>query len=344
MIGAEVACGVCKHLVCPACANDWSTCDQPWGRVFRLGTLSRLVDVDASGRFGLVTRWHGAMRLLDLRALRWIESDGLPALMRRKELRPRLASDGRMFQPDWSNISESEQDFRGIGVSGPGALQLLAPVPVPERATGMSLRRDLYWYVTREELVAILNTEEAAVGVVTYEPLPRKVIQCVYVDDARDLLVAASWGEIIVSRIIGEKLEQASYVKTTGDALWVAIAGPYLVAHIRNGPGRGITVWRVDERAPVGAVTLRIEDGVAIAAISRDGRYLAVGMTDQRVTVHGLDDGSVTTFEEHTDDVSLVRFVGDEQLLVTADDDNRVVIRPRTPAGYARPLLDSELT
>ena len=53
-LGAEVACGVCKHLVCPACANDWSTCDQPWGRVFRLGMTARLVDVDPSAKLGFI--------------------------------------------------------------------------------------------------------------------------------------------------------------------------------------------------------------------------------------------------------------------------------------------------
>jgi hypothetical protein len=38
-----------------------------------------------------------------------------------------------------------------------------------------------------------------------------------------------------------------------------------------------------------------------------------------------------------------VRFVGDDHLLISADTDNRVVMRPRTPAGYARALITIDI-
>jgi hypothetical protein len=362
-LGAVVACGVCKHLVCEACANDWSTCDQPWGRMFRLGNTARLVDVDPTARLALVSRWLGPMRYVDLRALRWVEDGEVPPLVRGRDLRPRLTSDGRMLQHAWVFGSEYTPPYRGLAVSAvaPKRTHLETRTPEPARGTGMSLRDDRYWYVTATEQVAIVRTAAAtlpgnattvAVGpidavarleVASYDPLPRKVIQCAFIDDARDLLVAASWGEIIVHRIVGDKLDQTCYLKTSGDVVWVAIAGPYLAAHVKGGPERGITVWKLDARLAITGVALRVEDKVAIAALSRDGRYLVVGLTDDLVRLHGLDDGSVTTFDEHTDDVSYVGFLGDDQLLVTADDDNRVIIRPRTSGGYAQALMETTL-
>ena len=365
-LGAEVACGVCKHLVCPACANDWSTCDQPWGRVFRLGMTARLVDVDPTAKLGLVSRWHGPMRYVDLRALRWIEGGDVPKLVRGRDLQPRLTSDGRLFQHDWNSayFDEYQPLYRGIAVSSSVSMRthVARGMPEPVRCAGMSLRDDRYWYVTSSESVAIVRTVPAsslphhaasvAVGpidaaasleVTEYQPLPRKVVQAAFFDDGRELLVSASWGEVMVHRILAEKLEPICYVKTTGDVLWVAIAGPYLAANVKQGPGRGITVWKLDANLAIASVVLRVVDKVGIAALSRDGRYLAVGMTNEQVLLHGLDDGSVTTFDEHTDDVSYVGFVGDDQLLVTADDDNRVILRPRTPTGYAGALMETEL-
>ena len=339
-LGAVVACGVCKHLVCEPCANDWSTCDQPWGRVFRLGMTGRLVDVDPTGKYGLVTRWRGRMRYVDLRALRWIEVDDVPSLHRR-ELRPRLASDGRLFQHEWQNV-EDQPAYRGLGVTSLTSRQTRTDpsTPYPARGTGMSLRDDRYWYVTSTEEVAVVRmASPIALTTALYNPLPRKVLQAVYVDAARDLIVSASWGEIMVQKIAGERLEPACYVKTAGDVRWVAIAGPYLAAHVKG----GITVWKLDESLAIAQVSQRIDDDVGIAALSRDGRYLAVGLRDERVVVHALDAGTSESYDEHTDDVSYVGFVGDEQLLVTADDDNRVILRPRAAAGYARPLRETEL-
>jgi len=39
----------------------------------------------------------------------------------------------------------------------------------------------------------------------------------------------------------------------------------------------------------------------------------------------------------------LVRFGGDDHVLVVADRHGRVVLRPRTPNGYARPLIDIDI-
>lgn len=361
-LGAVVPCGVCKHLVCEVCANDWSTCEQPWGRVFRLGTTGRLVDVDPTGKLGLARRWRGSMRYIDLRALRWVEDGLVPPFHHGLEVRPRLTADGRMLQFVYQTLDD-RFPYRGLGVSSiaPKQTHVESRAPQPVRCAGLTLRDGRFWYVTTTEQVAIIRwvthsipdhvapvtvgpiDVAATIEITEVNPLPRKVVQSAYLDDARELLVSASWGEIILHRLHGEKLEPLCYTKTTGDVVWVAIAGPFLAAHVKGGTSRGITVWKVDANFAIASIALRVDEGVAIAAISRDGRYLAVGLTDDRVVVYGLDDGSSETYDEHTDDVSYIGFVGDEQLLVTADDDNRVILRPRTPAGYARPLMETEL-
>ena len=173
----------------------------------------------------------------------------------------------------------------------------------------------------------------------TYEPLPRKVVQVACVEASRELLAAATWGEIALHRMVGDRLERVGWVKTTGDVSWLAVAGPYLAARV---PG-AVKVWRLAEDLSIGPIVLEIEQPVQVAALSRDGRYLAVGLEGSAIVVHDLDRGTVETFDGHTDDISLVRFVGDEHLLVTADDDNRVMIRPRTPTGYARTVMPVQL-
>lgn len=347
-LGAVVPCPVCTHLVCEACAADWATCDQPWGRIVRLGTTGRLIDVDPSGRYGLANFWHGPLRLVDLRALRWETDRDLPKTSGGwHAIRPRLTASARLVTPHYAVVGESTVfrylEFRSVdGVMGSQLVEQLSP---PQRHTGVSATGDWYYYVTMSELVVIVSPQPSAdlppraLVVRELDPLPRKVLQAVHVDAARGLLCAASWGEIIVHRILDEKLEQARYIKTTGDVIWVALGGPYVAARVKGGADRGIVVRRLSDAS----VVHRDEDGGVLAALSRDGRYLAIGHEDGRVVVHALDTGTTVTFDDHTDDVSLVAFVGDDHLLVTADDDNRVILRPRTPTGYAMALLETEL-
>lgn len=372
-LGADVACAVCKHLVCDACAKDWATCDEPWGRVFRLGMTGRLIEVDPSGRFGLVSRWRGTLKLVDLRGLRWVPDVTLPSLhLGWREVNPKLTSDGRLILPVLQLRNDSPL-FQGIAMTSLtdtvprvtmaalGDVQarvILEDVPAPARGASVSAHGDRYSYVTDTECVAVIspleNTELPAsaslvnfaplarvpqVTTATYEPLPRKVVQVACVDASRDLLAAATWGEIVLHRMVGDRLERVGWVKTTGDVSWLAVAGPYLAARV---PG-AVKVWRLAADLSIGEVVVSVDRHVQVAALSRDGRYLAVGVDGSAIVVHDLDRGTVESFDGHTDDISLVRFVGDDHLLVTADDDNRVMIRPRTPTGYARAVMPVEL-
>lgn len=358
-LGGIVACAVCKHLVCEACAADWATCDQPSGRIVRLGLSGRLIDLDPSGRYGLANFWRGPLRLVDLRALRWIPEPDMPKTYPRwREVGPRMTSDGRLVTPRYVIVDDTVVsrwlEVRRLGDElGVGKLE---DIPTPLRHSRVTATHDWYYYVTDAERVAIVSPRapvdlpETAAPVHflpirvpdlvlrELDPLPRKVLQAVHVDAARALIATASWGEIIVHRITSETLEPERYVKTTGDVAWVALGGPYLAARVKGGADGGITVRRLDDAQ----VVLRVEGG-PVAALSRDGRYLAVGHADSRVVVHAINAQTAVTFDEHTAEVSFVAFVGDDHLLVTADDDNRVIVRPRTPTGYATALLETEL-
>ncbi len=371
-LGAETACAVCKHLVCEVCAADWATCDEPSGRVFRLGMTRRLFEVDPSGRFGLVSRWRGALKLVDLRGLCWMRDVALPSLhLGWRELHPRLTSDGRLIVPVLQ-LRKDAQLFQGLSITSltdtvarvamtpladAWARVILEDVPAPARGARVSAHGDRYSYVTDTECVAVISVMEVpelptsaslvnlaplarapAMTTAIYEPLPRKVVQVACVDASRELLAAATWGEIVLDRMVGDRLERVGWVKTTGDVSWLTVAGPHLAARV---PG-AVKVWRLGEDLSIGELVLSIDHGAHAAALSRDGRYLAVGR-GSALAVHDLDRATSETFDGHTDDISFVRFVGDDHLLVTADDDNRVMIRPRTPTGYARAVMPVEL-
>jgi WD40 repeat protein len=337
---------VCKHLVCDACAKDWSTCAEPWGRVFRIGTTGRLVEVDPSGQFGLVSRWIGAMRLIELRTLRWVSRVELPSFgLGWGELRPVLTSTCQFVTPLYSAAAGDEyRVFDGIqlrSLLGQSSWTVRV-TEAPVRSAGVTATGDHYWYVNNTETVTVIAPDDRArrdggapYTSRTYEPLPRKVLQQVYVDASLDLLVSATWGEIALHRMDGDRLVLLGHVKTTGNASWLALGGRYLAAGVPS----GVKVWRLAQDLSIGGVVLSIDRNVQKAALSRDGRYLAIGVEDDAIMVHDVDTGTVETFDEHTDRIGLIRFVGDDQLLVTADCDNRVIVRPRTPTGYARPLM-----
>lgn len=360
MIGADRPCEVCTRLVCEKCATDWSTCDQPSGRVVRLGRTARVVEIDPSGRYALVARWRGPLHVFDLRALRWLEGVSISEpLLVAVDIRTRLTSDGRALRADLMSTGDASL-FRGISTLSihSGETSLLEGLPAPVRGTGVSLLGDHYWYVTETEQVTIISPVERAplpttatavnLGVLpklpatiarTYEPLPRRVVQAVYVEGARDLLVSATWGEIAIHHFIDGRIDRVGYTKTTGDVSWVAVGGDWLAAHVHGGVHSGITVWPLAHDSSIIDKPRTIVRNVRVASLSRDGRYVAAGMEDESIVVHRLDDDLVAQFDEHTDRIGFVKFCGDDHLLVTADHDNRVVLRPRTVDGYARAIM-----
>jgi WD40 repeat protein len=338
---------VCKHLVCPTCAADWATCTEPSGRTFRMGMTARLIDVDPSGRLGLVQRWKGPLKLVDLRGLRWIEEPGLTHAGN-KDLRPRLTSEGCLFRAEFqSAVTNDVPYFIGLSMTTIGVDEriILKELPAPSRSTGVTAQGDRFYYVTGTELVAIVErfASRMELSVQVFEPLPKKVVQAVHVDATRDVIAAGTWGEIAIQRIVDGRLVLAGHTKTTGDTVWLQIAGDYLAAHVRTGAHRGITVWRLYPDLSIGSEVLHIADRVECAALSSDGRYFAVGIDGDHVLIRDLATGAVEELDGHTDTISFVRFVGDDHVLVSADDDNRVILRPRGQKGYPQAVLPIEL-
>ena len=258
-IGADQACQICTRLVCPRCAADWATCDEPSGRVVRLGLTARVRDVDPLGRLALVSHWRRPLRLFDLRRLRWSDVE-LPRSywLFARQFPPRLTSDGRLFYPEFSVAGTGDRSpaFSAVRVHTlrTGARERITSEP-PYGSTGVSATRDRYWYVTESQQVAIVRGSaqvptsmslalveplpREVVRVDIVEPLPRKVVHAAHVDGERDLLAAGSWSELVLHRLGDGRLERISYTKTlaVGDVRWIAVAGSWLVAAIVGGAG-----------------------------------------------------------------------------------------------------------
>ncbi len=124
---------------------------------------------------------------------------------------------------------------------------------------------DWFYYVTDGEQLTIVGPRDveppppasepvflrreppAKIEARVFEPLPRKVLQAVHVDAARALIASASWSEVAVHRIAGNKLEPVRYLKTTGNVGWVALGGPYVAIYVKGGADGGISVRRLDD-------------------------------------------------------------------------------------------------
>ncbi len=354
-IGARQTCQVCTHLVCDACAADWTTCSEPAGREIRLGMTARVRDVDPNGRFAIVSHALKGPRLFDLRQLRWMGS--LP--LTRQELMicdPRLTSTALVAHADGALASETS---RFLGVRWRSIDELIDYIVTAEgmQRNAMMSSTDKYAYVSQSEKVIVMTPKLGelshatnvmlprafsgptfGVSTRTYDPMPRKVIHAMHLTN--DILVTTTWREIAIDRIVDDNLERLTRLDTGLDANieWISLAGDVLAYFARG----VVELRRVDPTYAASAVFARHRCAFNCGALSVDGRYLALGIGD-RVLLHDLERDEQITYEEHSDDVSFVKFAADDHMLITADDDNRVVLRPRTANGYARPIIAANL-
>ncbi|HEU4612474.1 MAG TPA: hypothetical protein VFS15_10370 [Kofleriaceae bacterium] len=346
--GANTTCPICALQVCPDCAADWTTCNEPSGRIVRLGLTARLRDVDPTGRLGLVSHWRQPLRLFDLRRLRWIRGIELSRLLwlLARSAPPRLTGDGHLMHGEWEAGTGYERDeptiFRGIralSLAGDTSPLVECRGDAPQRGTAVTASGDVFYYVGATERVVALP--RGAYKPWRLEPLPRKVIQAAHLAGEGDLLASASWCELALHDVAGGRITLIWRGKpdAIGDVRWIAVAGEWLAyAVITPGGGVHVEVRRLERGEPVGRVVHRhAASAFRAASLSRDGRYLALAL-DDHLLVHELGTDRVAQFREHTDRINLVRFAADH-LLITADTDNRVVLRPRTPTGYARALV-----
>jgi hypothetical protein len=181
----------------------------------------------------------------------------------------------------------------------------------------------------------------------TYDPLPRRVVQAIAVDGERDLLLSASWSELVLHRMEGERLSTLDRGKThtPGDVKWVAIAGAHVAYAVHDmTQGTRIEVRMLTTNRELGehVDAMPIQRDFRCAALSRDGRFLAAAFGTV-LTVYELGTSRIFDFKEHTDEINYVRFAADDHVLISADTDHRVILRPRTPRGYDVPLMPVDL-
>lgn len=155
----------------------------------------------------------------------------------------------------------------------------------------------------------------------------------------RDILATGTWRVLSLDRIVYDELEHIARLDTglDGNIRWIALAGSHLVYEAAN----RIEVRRLDVHYQPGPVSYWRLGGVSSAALFVDGRYLALAY-DKQLIVRDLDTNEDLEFSEHTDTISFMRFTHDH-MLITADDDNRLILRPRSATGYVRAIIAANL-
>ena len=296
----------------------------------------RLRDVDPSGRFGLAS-WSGApLRVLDLRKLRWLDVRELPGRTKvGGQDVSRITSRAVVFDPSWGTVDDETPYVVYSAFSlRDGSVETVDI----ERPTGSTwVADDHVCFVSDIQRVHIIDPQH---HIRSFSPLPRKVLQAVYVDIGRGLMASGTFGEICVHRIAGDDLVRTGHAPTPGKLTWLQTEGRWLAAIVDG----GVIVWSFDD----GAIGERryqhsFDDAPIHASLSRDGRYLAVG-AGKKLMIHDLDNDIIENFDrDHTDTICLVRFAGADNLLVSADDDHRVILRPRSATGHARTKFEIEL-
>jgi hypothetical protein len=329
-------------------------------RELRLGTGRRLDDVDPTGRWGLVGAvLSRTVRMLDLGSGRYVSSshrvhsgrlraDGTIAV----ELSP---TGGFGWRTDkWSYVpllpffegcefgcrmhrrvavydpETGAFDRRRFDAHGPVAYdrsRRYALAVAPSKAYVHC------WDLSRSELDHVCGTSRHRVDRVAYDPEAGLMVigdawhLRVVEDSHRGLRnrerIAPGPGEQTIS-LGGERL------------LWLATAARRVVA-----VGRGKTYGAYT--AAVGKGRFHFAERIELPpvhmtertfALSPDGRLLAfASLSSDDVGVVSIDDGSIVYYDGHTDNVRLVAFSDDGSVLISADDDNRVIIRPRIGSG-----------
>jgi hypothetical protein len=202
------------------------------------------------------------------------------------------------------------------------------------------------WYLGSDEALYLADLERLAIR--RYQPLPGKVLQAAAVDDERALLAAATWGELALYRIEDDRLRPLGTARFEGDVAWLGLAGER-IAVIAAAGFRSLTLTVFGLRRGGGLEALDLRLGTepisrGPADLRADGRLLAIASGRDRVRLIDLEAGTTTDLRGHSDGVNLVAFVAGGAALVTADHDNRVILRPRAGAGYAAAVRRASLS
>jgi len=155
------------------------------------------------------------------------------------------------------------------------------------------------------------------------------VVHAVEASSELDLVALGSYQRVALFRLGRGKALTVLKGVLRSDLHWIGLARGRLA--LQDVTGR-LEVFALDaRRGGVGQRTLAVRAetrGRLQADLSPDGRLL-VCVQQRRPVVYDLEGSERLELSGHTDDIHLVRFVRGGRLLITADEDNRVICWPR---------------
>lgn len=365
---AAETCAGCKLQICAPCARTWWTCERPVARAFKLGIWRRLIDVDPTGSLGIVwIKWRASYQLVDLRGLRYLQSPRPVSPGRLCQNGQILVTDtrtvhaidgGQWMTPGGIVLGDAQRGALSISEDGATARLLC----LYDSRTGRVIdihyqpygpisydRQRRYRASCKHGQIDICITEIATGELRTIAVSVRDLLSAVYYDPEHSLLIAGSWGKLFVFSEHNSSFGPSRQVPLPDtDVHWLACCGRRVVALCTRSRSAYLAVVEINESGSPGKVReLAIPDpGLEsvrkpVIALSPNGESVAVGLRDRTVALCPVGTAStpIMYLSGHTDSVSLLTFTSDGQLLISADDDSRVIMRPRLDSGYATQIV-----
>lgn len=351
---AAQTCPACGSAVCEGCARDPSTCAMR-ARVLRLGRMRRLRRVDPEGKVGLVMGLGGRFHeIFDLMSGTWLAAPRRVPVFK-GPVQPAIAQGGRAIWPYLDDPHAS--GFQGVVVGSvyDDAVRVIAP-------RRQVLLRELHlcptggraWMLSGPGKVQVWDLETGAQD--EYIPFAASVLQASALDGARPVLASSTYGRVNVMRLEGGQATLLGLLHLrNANSPWLALSETCLavISDRERREGHVIRAFALDADGAPASPPIYEAPEVAmsepgdrrlqrplVAALSQDGRYLAVAMRNRDIAVHDLQRGRAQHLSGHTDRIAMIAFTADARALVTGDYDNRVIVWPRQRDDVSDGFLD----
>ncbi len=321
-------------------------CPVPHPVELRLGRGKRLRQIDETGRFGAVgSIFGGDAELLDLISRQSLDS--LPGEYQAnlveymggwavgRELALRAAA--TYFKRELA----SEQ-FERVYVDPLLYVARITPhglvegrfLERPDQPLGYRMRvsRDSRWAVwSGDSRFDIIDLEQRIKP--RSMDLKGQMVFDLALSSSMDLVALAQWGQ---ANFFGlSDGWRVGKLRRENDDFTCVLLGGGRVVYFTG--GKSYSVFRVDrktypdkwERVAQGKIKASGQIRARDASLSPDGKLLAVRRRKKEAWVLDLESGNEQILTGHTDRINLVRFINNGRRLITADDDNRVIIWPR---------------
>jgi hypothetical protein len=344
---ADTICPYCRNAVCERCL-DSERCPEPHPWEQRLGLGRRLLGIDESGRYGVVSYALGGTAVVrELRSGK--EVAGLLGV--HEELQVEYPDEpgvngGVIARVAWSYRTTQIGDDQWqvdrvsplllVGRVEGERIHDLRFVPRPARHVSMRVlltadgRTAALVSASHVDLVEIDGQRPARV----VDP-KGQMIHCAAVSETADLLAVGIFGRVLLYRLssgapvgsVAMEGENVTTVALGGDRLAAVTEEKQLQILQRTRRAGDKDEWETihaSELGHRGALT-DVE-----TSLSPDGKLFATRHKRKQVLVLDLDGRRSQLLKGHTDRVNLIRFVSGGRLLVSADKDNRVRYWPRS--------------